>query len=275
MLENVRTCWFSTAARQCGSWSTNSKVSVTGGPTDSSTPGSRAYRNAASGSSWLRQPRATLERCCSPTRRATDQSITTAQACPVSIGPKVSEASGGLAMRCRRSKADPRSVSLATGHLVSERSAGRRIVTPRITEAEQMQGFEAGWTSPSETVSKRKGTRWKLVGNAVTVGVSEWVGARLIEPGAFDAEVRKLADGEAWPRACCGAKGERWAVDASMWPVHRPYTHLRDIVDVSLANPLSSRAAAGFLDRAGRGSLRFQEGFLDDVASHVDSLAAA
>jgi len=152
---------------------------------------------------------------------------------------------------------------------------GRRIVTPRIAEAERMQGFDPGWTSPSEAVSNRKGTRWKLVGNAVTVGVSEWVAGRLLEPGTFDAEIRELTDGQTWPTAACGANGRRWAVDVSMWPVHEPYRHLGDVVDVDAAIPLSVRGAAGFLDRATRGSLRFQEGFLDDVASHVDTLAAA
>lgn len=152
---------------------------------------------------------------------------------------------------------------------------GRRIVTPRITEAEELQGFDANWTSPSENVSRRAGTRWKLVGNAVTVGVSEWVARRLIEPGAFQAEHRMLLDGQAWPTAAFGSKGQRWSVEASMWPLHLPYRHLSDIVDVAQANPLSIRGAAGFLGRAKRGSLRFQHGFLQDVASHVETLAEA
>ena len=69
---------------------------------------------------------------------------------------------------------------------------GHRIVTPSISEAEQLQGFPAGWTQQSDAVSSRKGTRWKLVGNAVTVGVSEWVAGRLASPGSFESEVRAL-----------------------------------------------------------------------------------
>jgi len=152
---------------------------------------------------------------------------------------------------------------------------GRRIVTPSISEAEQLQGFEAGWTSRAEAVSTRKGTRWKLVGNAVTVGVSEWVAGRLRSPGRFAAEVRTIPDSAPWPTAAFGTAGQRWAVDASMWPLRRPYTHLRDVVDVSNATALSSRAASGFLERARRSSLRFAPSFLDDLASHVDMLAAA
>lgn len=152
---------------------------------------------------------------------------------------------------------------------------GRRIVTPSVTEAEQLQGFDADWTAPAQTVSKRMGHRWRLVGNAVTVGVSRWVADRLDTPGTFAAGIRRLGSGAPWPRAACGAGGTRWAVDVTMWPTREAYTHLGDIVDLPNANPLSTRAASGFLARALRSSLRFDERFLEDVSSHVDAVAAA
>jgi DNA (cytosine-5)-methyltransferase 1 len=152
---------------------------------------------------------------------------------------------------------------------------GRRIVTPSIRHAEQMQGFDLDWTAPAELVSRRKGTRWKLVGNAVTVGVSEWVASRLVAPGEIRASFRRLADGDVWPLAACGASGERWAADVSMWPIRRPYVHLAELIDLSEATPLSVKGAAGFHRRAMQGSLRFEDGFLDDVAAHVDHHAAA
>jgi hypothetical protein len=34
-------------------------------------------------------------------------------------------------------------------------------------------------------------------------------------------------------------------------------------------NPLSRRAASGFLSRAERGNLRFSTGFLEDVRRHI------
>lgn len=151
---------------------------------------------------------------------------------------------------------------------------GRRIVTPSVVEAEQMQGFDPGWTAPAETVSKRKGTRWKLVGNAVTVGVSEWVATGLVNPKPFTCELRRLKRNEAWPTAACGSNGKRWAADVSMWPVHNTFRHLGDVIDIRDAMPLSARRAAGFYDRANRGNLRFKDGFLDDIAAHIDHLAA-
>jgi DNA (cytosine-5)-methyltransferase 1 len=54
-----------------------------------------------------------------------------------------------------------------------------------------------------------------------------------------------------------------------MWPRHEPYRHLAGVVDLTTATPVSGRGARGFLSRAERGSLRFVDGFLDDVADHV------
>jgi DNA (cytosine-5)-methyltransferase 1 len=168
-------------------------------------------------------------------------------------------------------------IGIASPPAIWNRAApiGHRIVTPTIDEAEQLQGFTAGWTEPADTVSARKGTRWKLIGNAVTVGVSEWVAGRLVESGSFDLEAVPLRRSAPWPQAAFGANGKRWAVDASMWPLHAPYRHLGDVVDLGSATPLSTRATAGFLDRANRGTLRMEHQFLDDLASHVDKMAAA
>jgi DNA (cytosine-5)-methyltransferase 1 len=152
---------------------------------------------------------------------------------------------------------------------------GRRIVTPRIGEAERLQGFPENWTSPADEVSRRKGVRWKLVGNAVSVGVAAWVGTRLLKPGPPVVDRRALGPDAPWPKAAVGGAGQRWALDASMFPVTLPYQHLPDVVDLDAAVALSHRAASGFLERANRGSLRFQPHFLEDVADHVRRAPAA
>lgn len=146
---------------------------------------------------------------------------------------------------------------------------GHRVVVPSINEAEKMQGFRRGWTKPAVTASKREGTRWKLVGNAVTVGVSSWIGRRLQNPGEPILEGGAMQEGDRWPSAAFGAKGKVWCVDVSMWPTHEPYIHLSDLVDLDSARPLSARGAAGFVSRARRGNLRFVDGFLDDLDEHV------
>lgn len=144
----------------------------------------------------------------------------------------------------------------------------RRIVTPRIDDAEALQGFPRGWTEASMEVSARKGTRWKLVGNAVTVGVSRWLGERLANPGVPIREGVALPTGAKWPTAAFGSGGEAWSMDVSMWPQQRPYRHLSESVDLALAPPLSARATAGFLSRAERSSLRFADGFIEEMTEH-------
>ncbi|WP_233608251.1 DNA cytosine methyltransferase [Nocardia stercoris] len=54
------------------------------------------------------------------------------------------------------------------------------IVTPGITDAERLQGFDPDWTLAAVDVpGVRAGHRWKLVGNAVSVRMAEWIGSRL------------------------------------------------------------------------------------------------
>ena len=149
----------------------------------------------------------------------------------------------------------------------------RRIVTPRIEEAEELQGFARGWNEPANEVSRSKDTRWKLVGNAVATGVARWVGDRLLAPGEPVVEGRPLERGERWPTAAYGAAGTAWAVEMSFWPRHEEYRHLSGIVDVDREPPLSARAGAGFHSRAQRRSLNFVDEFIEDVAEHTALMA--
>ncbi|MGO9150092.1 MAG: DNA cytosine methyltransferase [Acidimicrobiales bacterium] len=146
---------------------------------------------------------------------------------------------------------------------------GYRLVVPSVDDAEELQGFPRGWTNPYGAEEERKGPRWRLVGNAVTVGVSTWIGRRIREPGDAILRGSPVHYGDRWPTAAFGAKGKIWAVDVSMWPTRQPYKHLSQVIELNRAAPLSARGAAGFLSRAQRSTLRFMEGFLDDVAEHV------
>lgn len=147
---------------------------------------------------------------------------------------------------------------------------GGRVILPSVADAERLQGFPIGWTEPADDQSRRGSARWKLTGNAVTVGVSSWVGRRLSDPSEPLVEGELLRNGERWPIAGFGAEGKVWRVDASMWPTREPYQHLHDLVDLASSRPLSVRAASGFLSRARRSSLRFADGFLDDLADHIE-----
>jgi len=152
---------------------------------------------------------------------------------------------------------------------------GRQLVTPSVEDAEALQGFARGWTSATAT-QRQKGARWKLVGNAVTVGVAAWLGRRLADPGAYgEAEAEPLGAGDRWPTAAWGCGGRRWRSHVSMWPEVGPYTHLRDVLDETRALPLSYRAAAGFFERTQRAKLRFDQEFILAVKRHVEATAPA
>jgi DNA (cytosine-5)-methyltransferase 1 len=147
---------------------------------------------------------------------------------------------------------------------------GQRFVTPGIATAERLQGFRKGWTAPASGLRRGEGSRWKLVGNAVTVGVSAWVGRRLVDPGPWDGSLSTpLVSGARWPTAAWGGRGRVWSVDVSLWPERRPYRHLLEVMDGDRA-PLSHRAAAGFLERLDRGTLRAPEQFRLDMKEHVE-----
>lgn len=142
------------------------------------------------------------------------------------------------------------------------------IVTPGIVDGERLQGFDAGWTAPAlEVPGFRQGHRWKLVGNAVSVRMAAWVGARLAEPIDVAVDERPLPPGRAWPVAAWGHNSQVFQIPVSTWPVHEPYENLGDFLTDSRL--LSARATAGFLRRTGMGTLRFPPGFLEDVQSHL------
>jgi len=150
------------------------------------------------------------------------------------------------------------------------------IVTPDIRDAERLQGFDADWTLPAlESGKRRKGTRWKYVGNAVNVGLSKWIGERLASHGSFNdgTESTPLPPGSSWPTAAWGHGGHVFKADLSEWPVRRRFRPLSTFLKHEPA-PLSLRAATGFLSRARKAKLRFVDGFLEAVEAHCNRLAS-
>lgn len=149
-------------------------------------------------------------------------------------------------------------------------TTNRDIVTPDIRDAERLQGFQADWTRPAADGRNLKaGCRWKLVGNAVSVPVSRWVGERLAHPCSHDDNSdRPLTRGDSWPRAAWGRSGRAFSVERSSWPVRDDYESLEHFLQFPLAS-LSARATAGFLARTELSGLHFLPTFLRDVRTHL------
>lgn len=145
------------------------------------------------------------------------------------------------------------------------------IGTPEIRDAERLQGFPPDWTLPALNIqSVRRGHRWKLVGNAVSVPVARWVGERLAQRGHFDGSRQGalLARGVAWPKAAWGRRGDVFPVAVSMWPTKQVAPGLAEFLEFPL-QPLSHRAAQGFKNRMDISSLRFEAEFRRAVTRYV------
>jgi DNA (cytosine-5)-methyltransferase 1 len=148
---------------------------------------------------------------------------------------------------------------------------GKGLFVPDIRDAERLQGFDADWTLPASDGKALTGIRWKLVGNAVSVPVAKWLGARLgcsevygqRDDLKFDVSVR-------WPFAAWGGPGQRYISLRSEWPVKTKLVSLLTFFSHPL-KPLSSAATEGFLSRARASRLHFETGFLEGVARHLAS----
>ncbi|MBB5319495.1 DNA (cytosine-5)-methyltransferase 1 [Edaphobacter lichenicola] len=142
------------------------------------------------------------------------------------------------------------------------------FVTPDIRDAERLQGFKADWTKPAESVS-RPGHRWRLVGNAVTCKVSEWVGSTLLIPDKQPPELEELRPSASWPAAAAGENGQRYRVlDATKFPVAKTSVSIESFLRYE-PRFLSHRAASGFLSRLEVSGLRYPPAFAKALRSHI------
>lgn len=144
------------------------------------------------------------------------------------------------------------------------------IITPDIKDAERLQGFPADWTLSTEDRPERQ--RWRLVGNAVSVPVFEWVGQLILAPSAYkgDLEFDRPPKDLKWPNAAYGEKGRVQPVAAGPWPVIKERAHLEDFL-LHQARPLSLRATSGFYERARKSKLALADGFLEALAAHIEA----
>lgn len=143
-----------------------------------------------------------------------------------------------------------------------------RVVTPTIEAVERLQGFPPKWTSAlSGTKGGRK--RWRLVGNAVSVPVTEWIGRRLSTPGMYNgARDRPFIEREPWPRAAWCMGERRMVANVSEYPLERRRGRLSAFATEKWPD-LSTRALTGFVRRAREGRLRYPPGFLDALEANL------
>lgn len=159
-----------------------------------------------------------------------------------------------------------------------------RIVLPHIRDAERLQGFPRGWTQPAAKDDPRRGRiRWKLVGNAVSVPVAEWIGRGIEANGTCKhlPSNRPMRAGEKWPHAAWRMEEGAPIQVASVGdrPVQRQARALLEILEAEqdkVRPPLSLGAAGGFLRRFEASSLlsrspNRREAFIRLLKRHVDN----
>ena len=146
-----------------------------------------------------------------------------------------------------------------------------RVATPTIEAVERFQGFPSGWTAVLRERFARH--RWRLLGNAVSVPVAEWIGHRLAEPGCYDGVGdAALSQGRSWPGAAwnmdCRRDTRRVAVGVTEHPVRRRRGRISAFATERWPD-LSKRALLGFTMRARMGRLKYPPGFLDVLESNL------
>jgi DNA (cytosine-5)-methyltransferase 1 len=149
---------------------------------------------------------------------------------------------------------------------------GHKILLPPITVGERLQGFDTDWTAPA-SVDGERDMRWKLVGNAVTTGVGEWIGRRLQADvsTAFHPIGPELVADHRWPDAAFGGPGTkpRRAL-VSRWPERNEMTPLSSLIDDEWL-PLSHRATKGFLSRIDESARTLSDDLQADLEEHLST----
>jgi DNA (cytosine-5)-methyltransferase 1 len=151
-----------------------------------------------------------------------------------------------------------------------------RIVTPDLRDAERLQGFPAEWTKPAEkTWTSRH--RWRLIGNAVTVDVAEWLGRCIRNIGRNSKQSlkrRHIMRRKGWSSAAYGASDcSVQAVDVSEWPVRFEGRDLTEFLEFEPVQ-LSHRATKGFAERLNASSLHYEKDFMRALIVHRDKMKA-
>jgi DNA (cytosine-5)-methyltransferase 1 len=138
--------------------------------------------------------------------------------------------------------------------------------TISLTDAERLQGFPVGWTAVDVgTRPAKPGERWKMLGNAVSVPLSRWIGEELASPSSHGSELPGVPFAQGpLPNAARGKAG-RWERVASTTHVstseHEPLAQfLREEL-----KPLSAKALAGYISRVESGRKKLPASFVRDL----------
>lgn len=143
---------------------------------------------------------------------------------------------------------------------------------PSLNDAERLQGFPIDWTRPIEDAGFKKSMRWKVLGNAVNVSVSEWVASRIMDTSikaspTIQCEPKKR---KKWVKAAYQDVGDViFNVNVSPYPNGVNYTPILDFLNDPLT-PLSLKATLGFLKRVQDSTLiKYPTRFIESIKIYL------
>jgi len=161
---------------------------------------------------------------------------------------------------------------IASPPAIWARSSGT-IWVPRIVGAEKLQGFDPGWTEVESTEFGRGSrARWRMVGNAVSVPLAQWVAERILADPDEDIEAVKLAAADPLPRAAFYDGDTRYRSGAGFYPVARPMPPLMGYLNRQVEF-LSVRATRGFRIRYQKSPLVKNHSFIAALRAHEKAQA--
>lgn len=150
----------------------------------------------------------------------------------------------------------------------------REVLMPNLGACERLQGFPVGWTAPANGSGGRS-PEWRLVGNAVSVPVAQWVAGRIKAPGeVLEFEHVPIRRGHLWPDAGWNVGEGRTGIVASDRPISVNTPSISTIRS-SKWTRLSDRALDGFINRAVAGGLWTPRGFLTALRNADRKVAKA
>jgi DNA (cytosine-5)-methyltransferase 1 len=141
------------------------------------------------------------------------------------------------------------------------------FIIPGVRDAEQMQGFSSSWTRTEDNSPRAERLRWRLIGNAVSVPVAEWIGQRIKE-GEVALDVKSIKSTKRANAGLGGPKQRSRTFLISESPSSPCHVTL-DKFELRFSAPLSQRAASGFLKRVTKSSLRVDSRFVRDLRAYT------
>jgi len=139
-----------------------------------------------------------------------------------------------------------------------------------IRDAERLQGFPQDWTDYKGLgIETRQSYRWRLIGNAVSTKLSEWIGTKLKKIEKVSFKAASMDRSKAWPSAAFGDAKGTYSVEVGRWASEADQILLSNFLKFDL-KPLSRRATEGFLGRAEIcTNVVYSEAFLASLRKHA------